>query len=138
MLKCRLWTAITHLEARWLDVFAPLRAQRVADLTERRLSPRRRQHGFDHVAIGPGNLDHLRQCCVDGRIVSSTPPDAESLTLLNFDLVADPQDLQWPGHAGGVNVDTDDLLIALLQLSLITECGVGDLSGEPALLDAEQ
>jgi hypothetical protein len=50
------------LEARGLDVLSPLCSQCVADLAERRLGASGGEHRFHHVAIGPGDLDHLLQC----------------------------------------------------------------------------
>ena len=42
------------------------------------------------------------------------------------------------GHGPGVYVDTDDLLVALFQLGLITKRRIRDLSCKPAFLDPEQ
>ncbi len=52
--------------------------------------------------------------------------------------MADPQDLQVTGDRAVVAVDADDLLLALLQRLLVAEGGLGDLPGEPAVLDTAQ
>src|SRR6266511_2930596 len=56
--------------------------------------------------------------------------------LLVLDLGRDAQDLQRLVVGGDVLVDPDDHLLALLELLLVAEGGVGHLLLEPALLDA--
>ena len=58
--------------------------------------------------------------------------------LRGLDLVGDPEDLQILGDRAGVHVDADDPLLALLQGLLVAERRVGDVGGEPAVLDAAQ
>jgi hypothetical protein len=68
------------------------------------------------------------------------PAGRELGLLVGLHLVADPQDVQLVVgvHRAGQRVDADDLLVALLQRALVDERGLGDLAGEPAVLDAAQ
>jgi hypothetical protein len=52
--------ALSALEARGLDVFSPFGAQGVADFAERGFGSGGREHRFDHVAVGPREIDHFR------------------------------------------------------------------------------
>ncbi len=78
---------------------------------------------------------------IDLAMAASSRPVAalgERAHLLALDLVGDAQDLQVAGHRVLVHVDADDLLLALLQGDLVLEGRLGDLGGEPALLDAAE
>src|SRR5687767_4594436 len=57
-------------EARRLGVGAPLRAQRVADLPQRRLGAGGVEHRRDHVVLGAGDVDHPLQGQLDGCLVA--------------------------------------------------------------------
>src|SRR5680860_1584147 len=127
---------ITHLEPCRLPVDAPDAAQRIADLAQRGLRPDRIQHGRNHVLRRPRDLHQVSDGGSDRGFVAGSLAGGQHRHLLPFDLVADPQDLQLAAHGLGVAVDTDHLLLALLQSDLIVESGVGDLGHEPAILDA--
>lgn len=125
-------------EARGLRVHAPLVPQRVADLAEGGLRADRVQHRGDHVRAVPGGRQHGVDRGADLGVVTAVLALAEDPDLLPLDLVADPEDLQVAGDGAVVDVDADDALVALLQGALVLEGGLGDLAGEPAVLDAAQ
>src|SRR5262249_40962502 len=125
-------------ERRRLEIAAPLLAQRAADLAQGRLGTRRVQHGPDHVLPGPGRGQHRRQRRVDRRLVALPPPPGQNARLRLLDLVAAPKDLHRLLDRVGVGVHAHDALVALLQLLLVGEGGLGDLGHEPAILDAAQ
>jgi hypothetical protein len=121
-----------------LRVHAPLLAQDAADLAERRLRAHGVQHRLDHVGAGAGGGHHGVERATHRRVVAGGLALAEQADLLALHLVADPQDLQVTGDGPGVHVDADDPLVALLQGLLVAEGRLGDLAGEPAVLDAAQ
>ncbi len=71
-----------------------------------------------------------------GALVSGRAARGQRGDLPALDLVRHPQDLQRLLDRVEVHVDADHLLVALLQRPLVGEGRVGDLGGEPAVLDA--
>ena len=92
-----------------------------------------------HVPVSAGRLEpcasSAARTAASSRAVLRLPSSA---LLLDLHLVRDPQRLQRPDDGRGRGVDPDDLLLALLQLGLVRERRLGDLGGEPAVLDAAQ
>src|SRR5450631_2665843 len=121
-----------------LAIDPPDLAQRIADLAEGGLGPNGIEHGRDHVLRRRRNLDQTGDRCTDGGLVTGGPPGGQRAHLLHLHLVADAQDLQLVADRLGVAVDTDHLLLALLQSDLVGECRVRDLGHEPAVLDSSQ
>src|SRR4051794_10875094 len=125
-------------ETRRLPILAPLGAERVADLAEGRLDTTGLEHRLDHVPVGAADLDHVLHGPLRHGVVARRTTCRELAHLLDLNLVRDPKDLQVVGDRVGVDVDADDLLVALLQRGLVLEGGLGDLGHEPAVLDAPQ
>src|SRR5688500_10332090 len=125
-------------EPRGLAVVAPLTAQRVADLPERRLGPGRVEHRGHHVRVGAGDVDQGGQRGLDPGAVAVGPSFREHPVLLALDLVGDPQDLQRLLDGLGVAVDADDLLLARLQGAPLGAGRRGAPGHEPAVLDPAQ
>ena len=71
-------------------------------------------------------------------LVAGRAPRGQLGDLGALDLGADAEDLKLAADGLRVGRHADDALVALLQLLLVLEGGVGDLAGEPAGLDAAQ
>src|SRR5205085_11931663 len=121
-----------------LAVLTPLDLERPTDFAESGLSPRRIEHRLDEVALPCGLISHGRESPVDSGLIALAAALRQRLVLRTFHLVAHPQDLQLLGHRSGQRVHPDDLLVAFLQRLLVGERRVGDLAGEPAVLDTAQ
>src|SRR5947209_4816117 len=89
-----IWQLPVKSESGRFHVAAPLLAQGVADFAQSRLCTRRFEHRRNHVVVGAGDVEHVREGPADGVVVATRLSLREHALLLSLHLMRDTQDLE--------------------------------------------